>query len=103
MNTDVSLGHEQGINEKNPKNHLEHPGPESPVASQGKQSNSGSDASAGAKPTINQPESAAESQNEDVKKHNAEMANRAEKTANQLGEKDNKVDKKFWQGMFISW
>ena len=94
----VQSGQDQGINEDNPKKHLEHPGPEPPSskASDGPAANSGS--KDGASPKINQPKSASEDQNEDVRKHNEEMANRADKSVNQLGEKDNKVDKKFWTG-----
>lgn len=105
-------GHEQGINEKNPMSHLEHPGPESP-ASTG-QAQSGSDksgasqpqsgssgqkssdqGSSGGKPTIQKPESGAEDQNPEVRKHNEEVKNR---NASQSGEKDEKVDKGFWKG-----
>ena len=87
-------GHEQGINQDNPKKHLEHPGPEPPSTKSNSGSGSGSDAS----PKIHQPKSPKEDQSEEVRKHNEEMKNRAEKTANQIGEEDNKVDKKFWQG-----
>lgn len=94
----VQSGQEQGIHEDNPKKHLEHPGPEPPStkAGSGPATNSGS--KDGASPKINQPKSASEDQDEDVRKHNEEMADRAEKSVNQLGEKDNKVDKKFWTG-----
>lgn len=91
-------GHEQGINENNPKRHLEHPGPEAPAtkADKGPPANSGD--KDGASPKIQQPKSASEDQSEEVRKHNEEMQNRHEVSANQLGEEDNKVDKKFWKG-----
>lgn len=94
----VQSGQEQGVNESNPKRHMEHPGPEPPStkAGDGPAPNSGS--KDGASPKIQQPKSAAEDQNEDVKQHNEEMRNRHEKSANQLGESDNKVDKGFWSG-----
>lgn len=91
-------GHEQGINEDNPKKHLEHPGPESPATKAGNGPKSNSGPKDGAEPKFNQPKSAAENESEDVRKHNEEMEQRSEKTANQLSEDDNKVDKKFWQG-----
>lgn len=86
------------MNEDNPKKHLEHPGPEPPStkAGDGPAANSGS--KDGASPKINQPKSASEDQNEDVRKHNEEMANRADKSVNQLSEEDNKVDKNYWTG-----
>ena len=94
----VQSGQEQGIHQDNPKKHLEHPGPEPPStkAGDGAQANSGE--KDGAEPKISQPKSAAEEQNQDVRKHNEEMRNRHERSANQLGEQDNKVDKKFWTG-----
>lgn len=88
-------GHEQGINEDNPKKHLEHPGPEPPATKGQGQS---SESKGGASPAIHQPSSGAEEQDLEVKKHNEEMKNRADKSANQLSEEDNKVDKKFWKG-----
>lgn len=80
--------------------HLEHPGPESPAATGQKSSSSdsSSDSKDGAQPKIHQPKSAKEDQSAEVRKHNEEMANRADKSANQLAEEDNKVDKKFWKG-----
>ena len=94
----VQSGQEQGVNQDNPKKHLEHPGPEAPStkASNGPAANSGD--KDGASPKIHQPKSAAEDQDEDVRKHNEEMRNRSEKSVNQLGEDDNKVNKKFWTG-----
>lgn len=99
----VQSGHDQGINEDNPKKHLEHPGPEPPSTKSGSSpsSSSSSSSSSDAEPKIHQPKSAAEDQNEDVRKHNEEMKNRSEKSANQLAEEDNKVDKKFWTGRSI--
>jgi hypothetical protein len=102
-------GMEQGINQKNPKADLEHPGPESPSASKGgnQASNQSSgqrgsqskSTSQGGSPAIHRPESAAEKDDPEVRKHNEELENRYERTANQLSEKDNKVDKNFWKGL----
>lgn len=94
----VQSGQEQGVQQDNPMKHLEHPGPEPPStkASDGPAPNSGD--KDGASPKIHQPKSAAEEQDDDVRKHNEEMANRSEKSVNQLAEKDNKVDKEFWTG-----
>jgi len=107
----VQSGQEQGINQDNPKKHLEHPGPEPPsVAKKGQtqsssssptsstSSSSSSGSEGGAQPKIHQPSSPAENDNPDVKKHNEEMKNRHEVSANQLSEDDNKVDKQFWKG-----
>lgn len=105
-------GYEQGINEKNPMKHLEHPGPESPAASgqvkgsdtsgasqtESKGQQSGSSGSSKGKPTIQKPYTAAEDQDPEVKKHNEEMKHRADRSMNQLDESDNKVDKNFWKG-----
>jgi hypothetical protein len=106
-------GQAQGTDQKNPKSHLEHPGPESPAAaksgggsSQSSQSTTGSNSDDGSAPTtshggspkIHQPKSAAEEHDPEVKKHNEELAQRYEKTANQLSEGDNKVDKNYWKG-----
>lgn len=91
-------GMEQDINANNPKKHLEHPGPEPPSTKAGSGPTPDSGAKDGANPKIQQPVSSKEDQNEEVRKHNEEMRNRADKAANQLGEDDNKVDKKFWQG-----
>lgn len=91
-------GQDQGINQNNPMKHLEHPGPEPPSTKAGSGPAPNSGPKDGAEPKISQPKSAAEDQNDDVKKHNEEMAQRSEKTSNQLGEDDNKVDKKFWKG-----
>ncbi|KIW66041.1 hypothetical protein PV04_08250 [Phialophora macrospora] len=101
-------GMEQGTNQANPKVDLEHPGPESPSASKGgnQKSNQSSgqgggqseSTSHGGSPAIHRPESAAEKDDPDVRKHNEELENRYERTTNQLSEEDNKVDKKFWKG-----
>lgn len=89
----VQGGQEQGINEKNPMKHLEHPGPESPMAK-----GQSSESKNGSSPAIHQPKSPQEDQDPEVKKHNEGMKNRTEKSENQLGQEDNKVDKKFWKG-----
>lgn len=124
-------GQEQGTNLKNPMSHLEHPGPESP-ASKGTNQKSGSSSSSsssspsstsapqkesgsssgggnssettsqGGSPRIHRPKSAAEETDPDVRKHNQEMENRSERSANQLSEDDNKVDQNFWKGEFPS-
>lgn len=100
-------GQEQGVNEKNPMKHLEHPGPEPPSTSSGGGAAATSDSpdsssKDGASPQIHQPKSSSEDQSEDVRQHNEEMKNRAEKTSNQLGESDNKVDKEYWTGTVAS-
>lgn len=100
---------QQGTNEKNPKAHLEHPGPEAPAkkgtatssSPQSQLDTSSDSTSQGAKPAIHRPKSAAEKDDPEVRKHNEEMERRHERSVNQLSEKDNKVDKKFWQGEFI--
>lgn len=62
-------------------------------------SGSGSDPSADkGRPAIHHPKSAAEKDDPEVKKHNEEMKKRSDQTVNQLSEKDNKVDKKYWTG-----
>ena len=106
-------GQEQGIDLKNPKAHMEHPGPEAPDVSKGgnqsktqNSSQSGGQSestSQGGSPAIHRPESAAEKDDPEVKKHNEELENRYERTENQLSEKDNKVDKKFWKGAPFMW
>ena len=82
----------------------EHPGPKTPAqegSSSAETQSSGSGSSSGnAKPAIHQPESAAEKDDPEVKKHNEEMRDRHEVSANQLGEADNKVDPKYWKGQF---
>jgi len=101
---------EQGDDMKNPKADLEHPGPEAP-AKKGTASSSSSSSSQpqsnktkkgttsqGGSPAIHRPKSAAEDENPDVRKHNEEMEHRFERTPNQLGEDDNKVNKNFWKG-----
>ncbi|KIX03085.1 uncharacterized protein Z518_06635 [Rhinocladiella mackenziei CBS 650.93] len=98
-------GMQQGTDEKNPKAHFEHPGPEAPArkgtassSSRSQSNNSSDNTSQGARPVIHRPKSAAEIDDPEVRKHNEEMEQRSERTTNQLGEEDNKVDKKFWQG-----
>lgn len=113
-------GHEQGTNQKNPMQEMEHPGPDAPntegAAPKGSGGSSGatkqssskstesssSNASSGGEPTISTPKSAAEDESADVKKHNEEMAQRHDRSVNQLSEKDNKVDKSFWKGEHLS-
>lgn len=91
-----------------PKRDAEHPGPSPPDTSGGsksssssagqssdqpsstKMSHSGAQSDKG-RPAIHQPKSAAEEDDPEVKKHNEEMRNRAEVSANQLSEDDNKV------------
>jgi len=90
---------EQGTDQKNPKADMEHPGPEAPAkkgtdtsSSSPSKSQSGTSSettSHGGSPAISRPESAAEKDNPDVRKHNEEM------------EEDNKVDKNFWKGESI--
>jgi hypothetical protein len=99
-------GHEQGTDQKNPRVDLEHPGPDAPSAakkgaSQNQASGQSKSSSEGGSPAIHQPKSAAESEDPEVRKHNEELNNRYEKTANQLSEKDNKVDKNFWKGVSL--
>lgn len=105
---------EQGTNLKNPKSHLEHPGPEAPATkgSIDKKSSSSSSSSSssaqssgnqesttsGARPAIHRPISAAEKTDPEVRKHNEEMEQRSERSVNQLSEDDNKVNKNFWKG-----
>ena len=98
--------------EPNPRADLEHPGPEAPAnkgtassSSSSSQSQSQSDGakentetSHGGSPAIHRPKSEAGPEDPDVKKHNEEMEQRSDRSVNQLGEKDNKVNKKFWQG-----
>jgi hypothetical protein len=101
-------GMEQGVDQKNPKSHLEHPGPKQPSASKGANqssnqsfgsgSTSSETTSRGGSPAIHRPKSAAEKDDPEVRKHNEEVENRYERTENQLSEKDNKVDKNFWKG-----
>ncbi|KAK5936892.1 hypothetical protein PMZ80_010830 [Knufia obscura] len=91
-------GNAEDVHGSNPKKHLEHPGPEPPSTKAGSGPAANSGDKDGASPKIHQPKSAAEEQNEDVRKHNEDMKNRSEKSANQLGESDNKVDKQFWTG-----
>jgi hypothetical protein len=95
-------GHEKS--DAAPKRDLEHPGPESPASKGSSSSSSGSSTASKSSnlshteaksdqgsPTNNQPKSAAEENDPEVRKHNEEMAQRHEKSANQLSEKDNKV------------
>jgi len=57
-----------------------------------------SSTSHGGKPAIFAPPSAAEKDDPEVRKHNEDMNNRHERSVNQLGEEDNKVDKNYWKG-----
>jgi hypothetical protein len=85
--------------------HKEHPGPEAPSTKNqsSSQSSSKSDSSSEGKgrPAIHHPQSAAEKDDPEVKKHNEEMRQRSDQTANQLSEEENKVDPKFWKGEYI--
>jgi len=100
-------GMEQGIDQKNPKADMEHPGPEPPSTSKSGNQNSSqsggqsSTTSHGGRPAIHRPESAAEKDDPEVRKHNEELENRYERTTNQLSEKDNKVNKQFWKGVSL--
>ncbi len=96
----------------NPKAHLEHPGPDSPATKRGSppedtspssaasSSNTGSEGSKpshpetshGGSPAINNPGPAPESANEEVRKHNEEVAKSHDRPVNQIGE-DGKVEK----------
>jgi hypothetical protein len=101
----------------NPKSHLEHPGPESPMAEKGNPLSSSSnksegsetsqgETSSGARPVINDPGPAPEQANEEVKKHNEEVAKSHDRPANQIDE-EGKVEKGFWTGeslfSILSW
>lgn len=116
-------GMEQGTHLKNPKSHLEHPGPEAPATkgSIDKKSSSSSSSSStssssspaqssggeettsqGGRPAIHRPKSAAEEHDPEVRKHNEEMEQRSDRSVNQLSEDDNKVDQSFWKGVLSS-
>lgn len=86
---------------------MEHPGPESPASkgstassssSSQSQPSSSSGSSTDSKPAIHHPKSAAEKEDPEVREHNEDMRKRHDASANQLAEKDNKVDKGFWKG-----
>lgn len=97
---DDQSGHPQS-KDSNPRRDLEHPGPDSPASKGSSSSPSGSSSSSNlsqteaqsdqGSPAIHQPKSAAEDEDPEVRKHNEEMAQRHEKSVNQLSEKDNKV------------
>jgi len=107
---------DQGKNQESRE--LEHPGPPPPKAAQGKgegsqqktSSSSSSSSSSkpasgkgtqGAQPKILNDKPPAKDASEDVKKHNEEMDNRAEKAHEQVDNGDAKkdeVDKDFWSG-----
>jgi hypothetical protein len=100
------------VDQKNPMKHMEHPGPKSPADQEKSGSSSSSNPSSssdsasttskgGAEPKITQGKSEAGDQSEDVKQHNKEMENRADKPVNQISEDDSKVDKKFWKGRYL--
>lgn len=95
-----------------PRRDIEHPGPAAPDTSGSPKSSSKSSSSSSGQssdqpsstsmsqsgaqsdkgsPAIHQPESASESEDPEVSKHNEEMRNRADKSVNQLSEDDNKV------------
>ena len=100
-------GHQQ-VNKDtpNPKEHLEHPGREAPAdkgpaqsgQSQGSDSQSQPTSTSGGKPAIHQPGPPPENDNAEVEAHNKDMEKRSDRTANQLHEEDNKVNKNFWSG-----
>lgn len=89
----------------NPKVHVEHPGPESPASnkdttsqSQSQSSdNSASTATAtstsqGGRPAISNPSAPSEDANEEVRRHNEDVARRSGRGG------DGKVEKGFWTG-----
>jgi hypothetical protein len=90
----------------NPTADQEHPGPKAPAdkgtaqsgQSQYSGSQSGASTSTGGKPTIHQPGPPSKSKDAEVEAHNKDMEKRSDRTANQLYEEDNKVDKNFWKG-----
>ncbi|KAK6395713.1 hypothetical protein LTR65_010733 [Meristemomyces frigidus] len=107
---------------KNPKEHMEHPGPEAPAVGKssggsksggsGQQSQQGgeqkpdsvqkSKGTQGAQPKIFNESPPAEGQgSKDVEDHNRDMDNRAEKAHSKVSDKDaekDKVGKGFWSG-----
>lgn len=96
-------GHEQDQDAKNPKGHLEHPGPEAPATKESKGSSSSDQPSSSGEtkdgdPKIYHPPTAAEKDDPEVRAHNEDMRNRHEQSVNQLAEGDNKVDPKYWKG-----
>ncbi|ETN46702.1 uncharacterized protein HMPREF1541_00889 [Cyphellophora europaea CBS 101466] len=109
-------GGDSGYQESNsnPRRDLEHPGPDAPASKGQESSSSGSASSSGqpsstelshdgassgkGSPAIQQPKSSSESDNPEVKKHNEEMRDRADKSVNQLSEDDNKVPPTYWKG-----
>lgn len=90
-------------NTPNPKADLEHPGPKAPADKEtapsgepeGSSSHSGPTSTSGGRPAIHQPGPPPENKNAEVEAHNKDMEKRNDRTANQLYDKDNKVDKKF--------
>ena len=56
----------------------------------------------GGRPAIHQPGPPSENTDAEVEAHNKDMEKRSDRTANQLYEEDNKVDKKFWSGSWSS-
>jgi hypothetical protein len=87
----------------NPTADQEHPGPKAPAdkgtAQSGQSQGSGSRSR---KPAIHQPGPPPENKDAEVEAHNKDMEKRSDRTANQLYEEDNKVDKNFWQGTWAS-
>jgi hypothetical protein len=100
---DKQSGHPEGSDSKS-TSHLEHPGPDPPNtgSSASKSGSKGTTHSSGSSdkgsPAIHSPQSAAEKDDPEVRKHNEEMRQRHERSVNQLSEDDNKVDKQFWTG-----
>jgi hypothetical protein len=95
----------------NPKEHLEHPGPESPAQkgsshqsssspsstpskSSSKPSNTSDTSSSGGHPRINKSATPPEDANEEVRKHNEDMAKRHDQPVSEA-KADEKVDKEF--------
>jgi len=100
-------GHQKAEDAPNPGPHVKHPGPRSPaekgssLSAQAQLSSSKPTSKPGqsAEPMIHSPPAPDEKRTPDVEQHNKEMENKFDKTHNQLSEADNKVDKRFWQGI----
>jgi hypothetical protein len=104
---DSQSGHQEANKDtSNPKADLEHPGPKAPAdkgtaqsgQSQDSSSQSPPSSSSGGRPAIHQPGPPPENKDAEVEAHNKDMENRSDRTANQLYEEDNRVDKNFWSG-----
>ena len=67
-------GHPEAMDEKNPREDLEHPGPKTPAeTSSSSQQQSQNSGTAKSQPKIHHPESAAEKDDPEVRKHNEDM------------------------------